>query len=299
LQLPQCILAAPFVVGHALNTHARDTEPSTDPTCPVDKTDWLKTAAIIMVVVNHFSYFFVGEFDWINVFTPWAATVFFFLLGYAHTRTVPFSWIWLGVLLTVLDGWNNDWEWMGPSILLSFALIRWTRPYVGALAQRYGWTAFVIIVSVLVAVTPIAEYVVEYGSTGWLWALAGMYQRMYLDTRSTMASGSTGQGEVIERAGTPGAGIMRFLVCLIAAAAFVYQERILYEFDDIQTTFFALTVGIASLVLLRFRRGPSGIQPPELMASALRFCGRYTFEIYSIQLVGSEFFVLLFPELAV
>jgi hypothetical protein len=35
------------------------------------------------------------------------------------------------------------------------------------------------------------------------------------------------------------------------------------------------------------------------MASALRFCGRYTFEIYSIQLVGSGILVLLFPELAV
>jgi hypothetical protein len=34
------------------------------------------------------------------------------------------------------------------------------------------------------------------------------------------------------------------------------------------------------------------------MASVLRFCGRYTFEIYSIQLVGSELFILLFPELA-
>lgn len=286
------------MVGHALNTLARDTGASTDPTRPVDKTDWLKTAAIIMVVVNHFSYFFVGEFDWMNVFTPWAATVFFFLLGYAHTRAVPLSWIWLGVILTVLDGYNNDWEWMGANILLSFALIRWARPYVVTLAQRYGWTTFLIIVPVLVAVMPMTEYVVEYGSTGWLWALTGMYQRRYLDTRSPTASGNTGPVAVIEQTGTAGAGIMRFLVCPIAAAAFVYQERILYEFDEIHTTFFALTVAVASLVLLRFRRGPSGIQPPQPMASALRFCGRYTFEIYSIQLAASEIFILLFPDLA-
>ena len=31
---------------------------------------------------------------------------FFFLLGFAQTRTVALNWIWLGVILTVLESWN-------------------------------------------------------------------------------------------------------------------------------------------------------------------------------------------------
>ena len=64
----------------------------------VDNTDWLKTAAIILVAVDHFGYFFIDNSDWWSVFGRLAAPSFFFLMGYAHTRTVPFLWIWLAVL---------------------------------------------------------------------------------------------------------------------------------------------------------------------------------------------------------
>ena len=96
----------------------------------VDNTDWLKTAAIILVSVDHFGYFFMEDDLWWSVFGRLAAPTFFFLLGYAQTRTVPLHWIWLGVILTLLDSWNADWTWVAPNILLSFALIRIARPYV-------------------------------------------------------------------------------------------------------------------------------------------------------------------------
>ena len=69
----------------------------------VDNTDWLKTAAIILVVVDHIGYFFIEDADWWSVFGRLAAPSFFFLLGYAQTRTVPLHWIWLGVILTMLE----------------------------------------------------------------------------------------------------------------------------------------------------------------------------------------------------
>ena len=54
----------------------------------VDNTDWLKTAAIILVVVDHIGYFFIEDDHWWSVFGRLAAPTFFFLLGYAQTRTV-------------------------------------------------------------------------------------------------------------------------------------------------------------------------------------------------------------------
>ncbi|MGE3833115.1 MAG: TraX family protein, partial [Parvibaculaceae bacterium] len=107
----------------------------------VDNTDWLKTFAIIMVAIDHTGYFFIEDADWWSVFGRLAAPVFFFLMGYAHTRRVPLLWIGVGLVLTLLESWNANWTWVSPNILLSFALIRLARPYVHSLAQRHGWLA--------------------------------------------------------------------------------------------------------------------------------------------------------------
>ncbi|MGB8242759.1 MAG: TraX family protein, partial [Pseudolabrys sp.] len=94
----------------------------------VDNADWLKTVAIISVSVGHFGHFFMEDERWWSVFGRLAAPTFFFLLGYAQTRTVPLNWIWLGVILTLLESWNDGWTWVAPNILLSLALIRIARP---------------------------------------------------------------------------------------------------------------------------------------------------------------------------
>src|SRR6185369_17314261 len=94
----------------------------------VDNADWLKTAAIISVSVGHFGYFFIEDDRWWSVVGRLAAPTFFFLMGYARSRTIPLNWIWLGIILTVLDSWNDDWAWVAPNILLSFAFIRLARP---------------------------------------------------------------------------------------------------------------------------------------------------------------------------
>ena len=158
-----------------------DATPSRTPPRPVDNTDWLKTAAIICVSAGHFGFFFMEDELWWSVFGRFAAPPFFFLVGYAQNRTVPLHWIWIGVILTLLESSNADWTWVAPNILLSFALIRLARPYVQMLVQRHGWAAFVLLVSTFLAVLPVAAKIVDYGAEGWLWALFGLYQRQYVD----------------------------------------------------------------------------------------------------------------------
>ena len=265
----------------------------------VDNTDWLKTAAIILVVVDHTGYFFIEDAEWWSVFGRLAAPPFFFLLGYARTRTVPFYWIWLGVILTLLDSWNNSWTWVAPNILLSFALIRFARPYVQILLQRYSWAAFALLVSVLVAVLPIAATIVDYGAEGWLWALFGLCQRMYVDGGSATGPGGTAQSSAPPaQAITQNMGLIRLLACFAAAVVYIWQEQMEFSFSQIQFITFILGLGVLSFSLCLFLRGPSRIQPPESIAGTLRFIGRRTLEIYAIQLAGSEIIINLVPGLA-
>ena len=193
----------------------------------VDNFDWLKTAAIILVSVDHFGYFFIDDADWWSVFGRMAAPVFFFLLGFAQSRTIPFRWIWLGVILTLLDSWNTNWMWVAPNILLSLALIRLARPHVKALLHRYGWVAFVLLVCLLIAMLPLAVNMVDYGAEGWLWALFGLCQRMYVDGRSASKLDGTAQSsDTPAHPITQNTGLMRLLACFVAAVVYVWQEQI-------------------------------------------------------------------------
>jgi TraX protein len=282
-----------------VNQDTYDATRSTHTPHTVDNTDWLKAAAIILVAVDHIGYFFIEDAQWWSVFGRLAAPAFFFLLGFAQTRTVPFHWIWLGVILTMLDSWNTDWTWVAPNILLNFALIRIARPYVQILLQHHGWAAFALLVSALFAVLPIAAKIVDYGAEGWLWALFGLYQRMYIDGKlATDVDGKAQSSAPSTHAMTESVGLMRLVTCFVAAVVYVWQEQREFLFSQIHFATFILGLGALSLSLCLFRRGPSRIQPPESIASALRFIGRRTLEIYTIQLAGSELIIRLVPDLA-
>jgi hypothetical protein len=280
---------------HSTSTFHRS--PHTSPL--VDNTDWLKTAAIILVAVDHIGYFFIDDDQWWSVFGRLAAPTFLYLIGYARTRSVPFHWIWLGVILTLLESWNADGSWVPPNILLSFALIRTLRPYAQAFLQRYGWIAFAILVCALIALVPVTGKVADYGAGGWLWALFGLCERMYVDGTS-----ATGGKSEIESSAPPAhaaainANLMRFLACVVAALAYIWQEQTEYSFPPIHFAVFVLGVGVLSASLSLFQRGPSRIQPPDSAARTLRFIGRHTLEIYAIQLAGSELIIKLVPDLA-
>jgi TraX protein len=261
----------------------------------VDNTDWLKTTAIVAVSVGHIGYFFIEDDQWWSVFGRLAAPTLFFFMGYAQSRTIPLHWIWLGFILTLLESWNADWTWVAANVLFSFALIRIARPYVQALLQHYGWAAFVLLVSALCAVLPIASPIVDYGAEGWLWALFGLLHRRYIDSRSTM--NATQSAAPLAHDLAKNVKRMRLLACCIGMVIYVWQEQKEFAFSQVQLTAVVFGVGFLSICLCLFRRGPSRIQPPEAIAGALRFIGRHTLEIYAIQLAGSELVKKLLPDL--
>lgn len=272
---------------------------STNAQPPVDNADWLKTIAIISVSLGHIGYFFMEDDLWWGVFGRFAAPVFFFLLGYAQTRTVPLYWIWLGVILTLLESWNADWTWVALNILLSFAVIRIARPHIQLLLRYQGWIVFGLIISALLAALPVAAKIVDYGAEGWLWALFGVCQRMYVDSRSATGIDVAAQSSAPPIHGrSDDVGLMRLLACFVATVVYVWQEQREFSFPQIHFAVFILGIGLLSVSLCLFVRGPSRIQPPKAIADCVRFIGRHTLEIYSIQLAGSELIIKLMPDLA-
>jgi peptidoglycan/LPS O-acetylase OafA/YrhL len=88
------------------------------------------------------------------------------------------------------------------------------------------------------------------------------------------------------------------VACLIAVVVYVWPEQGEFSFRPPQLAAFILGIGVLSASLCLFRRGPNRIQPPQAIAGTLRFIGRYTLEIYAIELAGFELIVKLLPDLA-
>jgi acyl dehydratase len=265
----------------------------------VDSTDWLKTAAIMLVAIDHFGYFFLESESWWTVIGRFAAPPFFFLLGYARTVRVPLTWVWLAILLTVLDSANNDWTWVAPNIFLSFVLIRLARPRVQTLLVAHGWVTLAMFIAILLALAPVTGRMVDYGAAGWLWALAGICQRIHVDQRFAVEPGSgvRNREQSAGRAATI-TSPMRVLACLSAAVVYTWQEQLEFSFSGVSLTGLVAGMCLLTAWLYLFRRGPSRIQPPAALAAVLTFCGQHTLGIYAIQLAGSEILVLLLPDLA-
>jgi len=256
----------------------------------VDNTDWLKTVAIILVLVDHIGYFFIDDEHWWSVFGRMAAPVFFFLIGYAHTRTVPLQWILLGIILTLLDSSNNNWTWVAPNILLSFTLIRLAQPYAQQLVQRRGWLAFAALATILVALLPVAGSIVDYGSEGWLWALLGLAQRTNADQRAAVEPASPPKTSYKS-------AFVSALIAAVCVLAYVWQEQKEFSFTNIQLQTFVVCICALAVTLCLFARGASRIQPPSFFGNALRFIGRHTLEIYALELVVFELAVKLIPDI--
>src|SRR3974390_912895 len=159
----------------------------------VDNTDLLKATAILLVAIDHFAIYFVDTQpleNWLEVLGRLAAPVFFFLIGFATSRTVPKSWLVLGCILTVFGAWGDDWDWGPGSILFSFALFRFVRPYIRMIVCE-SWIGTVVLIGSLIAASAIpgiSHYVDPLaldGASGWLWALLGLCQREYVDSQDS------------------------------------------------------------------------------------------------------------------
>src|SRR5262249_41552895 len=94
----------------------------------VTTTDVLKFVGVAMLLIDHYGLYFDPDRSWWRVFGRLAAPIFFFLIGFARTRSVPWTWIAFGVGLTALDVWTSWGEDrlrnVTLDILLNFAILR-------------------------------------------------------------------------------------------------------------------------------------------------------------------------------
>jgi len=230
-------------------------------------TDLWKFVGLIFVFVDHYGLFFDEDQEWWRVIGRLAAPIFFFLIGFARTRTVPWIWLGLGTLLTLLDYLTSDsLAEVRLNILFDFALIRLALPYIENNVAGHLWRVLVL-AAVCTATTPLTSLILEYGSDGWLWAVFGLVHRLWLSQK------------------THTAWVIRNCTAASAATLYAAWEIIDFEFGLWPAVVTVLLVTALTLFLTDFRRTELNWTPPDGVAAGFAFCGQRSLEIYAVSLI--------------
>jgi signal transduction histidine kinase len=233
----------------------------------VSTTDLLKAAALVFVFIDHWGHYFAPDEIWWRVVGRASLPVWFFLIGFARSRGTPWSWIGLGLALSLLDYWREGSLAAAQlSILLNFAAIRLALPVIERHVWPHAWR-IALLVAALAALSPVANQVVEYGTEGWLLALVGLAHRHWLETPERRAL------------------MLRIGLALVAGLLFVMVETQDYGFEGVEIAALAVIVLAVSGLLFVFRRAEVERALPGPAAALLRFCGRHSLTIYAAQIV--------------
>ncbi len=248
----------------------------------VGTTDVLKCVGVVALLVDHYGLFFSPDELWWRVAGRVAAPVFFFLIGYARPHPVPRAWIAFGIALTALDAFTSydaedGFNDVSLNILLNFALLRAAvLPFVERHVLRRPLALAAFVAACVILMSP-SGLVLEYGTEGWLFALFGLAHRAVRDGEGALAP-------------------TRTALALVAALAYTLREVRDYALDAGQSAILAGLMLALTAALLAFRRLALPAQPPEPAAALLRFCGRYSLEIYAVTLFAMQFLAYALGE---
>jgi hypothetical protein len=237
----------------------------------VTTIDLLKSLGVVALLADHWGLYFDPDPRGWPLVGRVAAPIFFFLIGFSRSRRVPWTWLAFGAALTASDYVVTGQEEVTLNILLSFALLR--ALVLPGLERAFASPALLLpVVAALVVLTPASSDFLEYGTEGWLWSLLGVAQRLH---------GTEGRRPLV-------GGWRRLLVAAAALATYLVQETADYDFSIAYAVALAALIGALTVGFLRFRRSEAALPLPRATAAPLRFCGRYSLEIYAVTLLAMQ-----------
>ncbi len=136
--------------------------------------DVLKTLAVFLMIVDHIGLFLYPDIEMLRAVGRLSAPIWLFLIGFARSRDVPFSWLfWCGLDLALSLAMGFVFE---TNMLLTLALIRWSLQYIEPVLYPRGLYTIAFAVFCLV-MAPLTMQVTTYGSIAWLLAAVGLWVR--------------------------------------------------------------------------------------------------------------------------
>ncbi len=222
----------------------------------VTNYDVLKTLAVFLMIADHVGLYLYPDFEMLRVLGRLSLPIWFFLIGFARSRDVPFAWIfWMGVDLGLSAGLGLP---VHPNMLLTLALVRLSLDALTPLL--YPRSRFTIAFGVFALILmPLTQPILDYGSYAWPLAAIGLWAR---------------------KDGTTGLGWM-------AAVLFGYfaVESLNFQLNDPQMLIFAGGL-VCLLPLLACFNGDGRMRLSGWSAAIFKFFGAYSLVFYALFLIA-------------
>lgn len=259
---------------------------STRKILPVNLTsyDFLKTIALILMIIDHVGIYFFPDENWFRIFGRLCVPIWFFLIGYARTRDIPFKVLFGAALL--ISGTFVAGEVIFPVTILITLMIG--RYYIDTWmkAASKGGEAMAGLFFMLLILTFPSAFAFEYGTLGLLFTVFGALCRYKQDYKEHLPQGFTRQ-------------IMFFAL----ASFFAFTLLQITPMKILTMGQFAfICIGMASVYFMLNRFQPAELPNltkalPSFVTGLLKLTGRHTLEIYVAHLlIFKGVAMYLYPE---
>jgi hypothetical protein len=234
----------------------------------VTSYDILKSAAVLLMIVDHVGYYFHDGQDWYRVFGRMCVPIWFFLIGYARTRALD-KGLWIGTAILEAGRFAAGMPVLPVTILATFLAIRAGLDRLMRFATRDARTHIIVnFILFLLAVPSI--YLFEYGTPGLMLAMFGWAVRQSQDKNPAVPA-----ERLHQQMGW-------------SAVSFLFWETLTFNFCQAQSGVMSVGVLLTLCALTFFRPrefplfGRRALAPVRL---GLQFCGRWTLEIYVAHII--------------
>lgn len=234
--------------------------------------DFLKMAAVTLMIVDHAGYYFFNDEQWFRVFGRLCVPMWFFLIGYARSRDLS-SPLWIGCAVLVLANIPSGMFILPLNILGTILIIRIilnpVMDFMLAHERFYFWRVCFALPFLYYP----TRFIGEYGALGLILAIFGYLVRKKQD--GTLPEELTQQ------------------YFLYAALMFVVIQFLEFSaFSEAQII--AMCIGIVPVMGLLYFFRPLTFPAltaalPSLINALIRFMGRYTLYIYVAHLLIFKF----------
>ncbi len=245
--------------------------------------DFFKTAAILLMLVDHVGDYFFEDQMWLRVVGRLCVPIWFFLIGYARSRDMGWR-MWAGMAILVVANLVTGLGALPLNILGTMLFIRWSIDYVMRGTQR-DQNVFWAIFFILSMLTVPTSFMFEYGVLGLIVAMFGYMVRAYQD-------GAERYGRPVSR---------NDVQVYMVASMFVFLLLQYVSFGFSHTQLMVLAAGISVVMFLlygfSFKEYPElTVRMPRPVVGFFQLFGRRTLEIYVIHLLLFKTAGLLFVD---
>ena len=224
--------------------------------------DLLKTAAVILMIIDHIGAYLMPEIQWMRMAGRFCVPMWFFLIGYARSRDTGLH-LWIAALVLVVSDFIVGMTIFPLNILVTILFVRFVLDRYMKIVSRH-WALFFAGGLLLFVIALPSSLIIDYGVQGLVLAAFGYVVRLAQDD--------------------PHRRLTEIFPCLVFSAVFyTLMQWVVFDFTGLQGLILLAGTLVVLLLLVDFRpatfpRAASVLSRPVVLI--LQMVGRNNLLIY-------------------